>query len=189
MAVLATCREQIRERVAGTNHAAEPRRRTLRRLEKISQDVLDAAEKHAELKRVAREYAAFAESELADDDHGAVDLADVLTDTRKLPQFDGLKRGRMLLRYLGRSRAPEIHVWRGASPQARALLTGWQKQWSTLRAAPIRRCRFPACGRFFVPRTSEKDCPYCRRTTPGHVQRWRAARLRRIDFSARDDWS
>jgi hypothetical protein len=69
------------------------------------------------------------------------------------------------------------------TPRVRRVFAAWDRQWAMIHGRKIRRCRLTDCtvegGRLFAARTSEKDCPYCRRAA-GHVQRWRkASRSRR----------
>lgn len=72
--------------------------------------------------------------------------------------------------------APSIEHTDTLTPAAHRLVGSWLREWERLRVGKIRRCEAPRCGieggRYFRPRTSERDCPYCRRAA-SKATRWR----------------
>lgn len=62
------------------------------------------------------------------------------------------------------------------TPRVRRLFNRWRAQWERLRQSRLWRCEHPKCavvgGRYFIARTSDRDCRYCRRSTT-KVTRWR----------------
>ena len=65
------------------------------------------------------------------------------------------------------------------TPRVQELVASWRPQWERLRGALLRRCEQPTCGvsggRYFIANTQDRDCKYCRRSTPA-VTRWRRRR-------------
>jgi len=74
---------------------------------------------------------------------------------------------------------PEAYDVPSLSTAGARLLQQWRKQWEMYRHRHGARCASPRCsapgGRFFVPRTNERDCPYCRRGA-SKTTRWRRRR-------------
>ena len=93
---------------------------------------------------------------------------------RKIAEMtaDYLKESRVALpewpAHLLEQQALSVAAWR--------LVDQWHQQWNKLQTARGRRCASSDCGipggRFFVARTSDKDCPYCRRSV-SKATRWR----------------
>lgn len=67
---------------------------------------------------------------------------------------------------------PPHHI---PSSRVRALFDQWRIEWERLRGARVWRCEQPECGRYFVARTADRDCRYCRRAA-SKATRWRRRR-------------